>query len=101
MKYLCLAYYEPARMGAMPPDELKAMVSQCPALDAQLKASGHLLVSASLQGPQATFAMRPQGAKPSVTDGPFAEAKELVLLSAGREANMARISRAYAGDRNA
>ena len=78
MKYLCLAYYEPARMGAMPADEIKAMVSQCPALDAQLKATGHLLVSASLQGPQATVAMRPRDARPSVTDGPFTEAKELV-----------------------
>lgn len=78
MKYLCLAYYEPERMGAMPPAELQAMVSQCPALDAQLKASGHLRVSASLQGPEAAISLRPTGARPRVTDGPFAESKELV-----------------------
>jgi hypothetical protein len=78
MKYLCLAYYEPDRMGAMAPDELKAMVSQCPPRDAQLKATGTLLLSASLQGPESRISMRPTGAQPRVTDGPFAEAKELV-----------------------
>ena len=78
MKYLCLAYYDPERMSAMQPDELKAMVGQCPPKDAQLKATGHLVLSASLQGRDATFSMRPRSGKPSVTDGPFAEAKELV-----------------------
>ena len=78
MKYLCLAYYEPQKMGAMPPDELKAMVSQCPPRDAQLKASGQLRVSASLQGPEAAISLRPAGAQPRVTDGPFAESKEMV-----------------------
>lgn len=78
MKYLCLAYYDPERMGAMPPDELKAMVAQCPPKDAQLKATGHLVLSASLQGRDAIFSMRPRSGRPALTDGPFAEAKELV-----------------------
>lgn len=78
MKYLCLAYYDPEKMGAMSPAELKAMVSQCPPRDAQLKASGHLRVSASLMGPEATIAVRPTGAQPRVVDGPFTESKELV-----------------------
>ncbi|MEO8084524.1 MAG: YciI family protein [Ardenticatenales bacterium] len=76
MKYLCLAYYDPEKMGAMPAADVKAMVSQCPAKDAQLKATGKLLVSASLDG--AAISMRPRGGKPQVTDGPFAEAKEMV-----------------------
>jgi hypothetical protein len=78
MKYLCLAYYDPERMGAMPPDELKAMVSQCPAMDAQLKATGRLLLSASLQDRKHTISLRPRGGRTGVTDGPFTEAKELV-----------------------
>ena len=78
MKYLCLAYYDPERMAAMPPAERQAMVSQCPPRDAQLKASGQLRVSASLQGPEAAISIHPTGAKPRVTDGPFAESKELV-----------------------
>jgi len=78
MKYLCLAYYEPEKMGAMAPAELKAMVSQCPPRDAQLKASGHLRVSASLGGPESVISVRPTGDQPRVTDGPFTESKELV-----------------------
>ncbi len=78
MKYLCLAYYDPEKMGGMPPDALKAMVSQCPPKDAQLKATGGLVLSASLQDRKNTISMRPRGGRPAVTDGPFAEAKELV-----------------------
>ncbi|HSV44693.1 MAG TPA: YciI family protein [Ramlibacter sp.] len=78
MKYLCLAFYDPAKFAAMPPDEVKAMVSQCPAKDAQLKATGQLLVSASLGGAEQAMTIRPRGGKPAVTDGPYAEAKEVV-----------------------
>ncbi len=77
-KYLCLAVYNPDRMAAMAPADRQALVSQCPALDARLKATGQLRVSASLQGPDAVVNIRPRGGKPQVTDGPFAETKELV-----------------------
>ncbi|MDP3762351.1 MAG: YciI family protein [Ramlibacter sp.] len=78
MKYLCLAYYDAEKMGAMPPDELKAMVSRCPPKDAKLKATGRMVLSASLQDRKNTISMRPRGGRPAVTDGPFAESKELV-----------------------
>ena len=78
MKYLCLAYYNPEKFAAMAPADVQALVSQCPAKDAELKATGKLVVSASLEGPQAAFALRPRGGKPVVTDGPYAEAKEMV-----------------------
>jgi hypothetical protein len=78
LKYLCLAYYDPEKMGGMPPDELKAMVGRCPPKDAELKATGRLVLSASLQDRNNTISMRPRGGRPAVTDGPFAEAKELV-----------------------
>jgi hypothetical protein len=78
MKYLCLAYYNPEKFAAMAPADVQALVSQCPAKDAELKKTGHLLVSASLEGPQAAFALRPRGGKPQITDGPYAEAKEMV-----------------------
>ena len=78
MKYLCLAYYEPAKFAAMPPAEVKALVSQCPPRDAVLKATGQLLVSASLGGAEKAMALRPRAGQPTATDGPFAEAKEVV-----------------------
>ncbi len=57
---------------------MQALLSQCPAKDARLKKTGKLVVSASLEVPAAAFALRPHSGKPLVTDGPYAEAKELV-----------------------
>lgn len=78
MKYLCLAYYDPARLAAMPPDERHAMLGQCPAKDAELQASGHLRVSASLGGADKIVSIRPRKGRAAVTDGPFTESKEIV-----------------------
>ncbi len=75
-KYLCLANYKPADMAAMPPAEVQAMVSQCPAKDAQLKATGHLRVSASLG--EGVARLEPRSGKTQVIDGPFSESKEMV-----------------------
>jgi hypothetical protein len=78
MKYLCLAYYNPADFAAMAPADLQALVSQCPAKDEALKATGQLRVSASLGEPATAIRLQPRGGKPKVTDGPFTEVKELV-----------------------
>ena len=48
MKYLGLAYYNPAKFAAMAPDDVQALVSQCPAHDTVLRNSGRVLVQASL-----------------------------------------------------
>lgn len=90
MRYLCLAYYDPKKFAAMAPAEVQALVSQCPAKDAELRATGRLLISASLQGAEAVVALRPRGGKPQVTDGPYTEAKEMVggffiIEAAGRD----------------
>lgn len=77
-KYLCLAYYEPGRMGALPAADVQAIVSQCPAKDAALKATGHLRISASLDDPEGRIQIRPRGGKATVVDGPYIETKELV-----------------------
>ncbi len=78
MKYLCLAYYNPAEFAAMPPADMKALVSQCPPKDAQLKATGQLRLSASLGEPSQGIRLQPRGGKTQKIDGPFAETKELV-----------------------
>jgi len=78
MKYLCLAYYDPAKFAAMAAADVQALVTQCPPRDAELKKTGGLLLSASLQGPGAAFSLRPHGGKPQIIDGPYTESKELV-----------------------
>jgi hypothetical protein len=37
MKYLGLAYFTPEKFAAMTPDDVKALVSQCPALDEKMR----------------------------------------------------------------
>ena len=78
MKYLCLAYYDVKKFEALSKSEVDALVSQCPAHDAELRNSGHLIVQASLGEPSASTTIRPKGGKPSVTDGPYTETKEQV-----------------------
>lgn len=78
MKYLGLAYYHPEKFAAMPAAEVQALVSQCPPLDEKMRATGKLLVSASLAEAKDWMTLRPRGGKTQISDGPYAEAKEMV-----------------------
>lgn len=78
MKYLCLACYDVEKFNALSPEKLQALVSQCPAHDAALRASGALRIQASLGEPPDTRTIRPRNGKPTVTDGPYIETKEQV-----------------------
>jgi hypothetical protein len=78
MKYLVLAYYDEQAFNALAPDQVKALVSQCPPHDAALRDSGHLVTIASLAESAASVSIRPRGGKVAVTDGPFMETKEVL-----------------------
>ena len=78
MRYLGLAYYSPEKFAAMSPEDVDALVSQCPALDEKMRATGNVLVSASLGEPGTWATLRPQAGKAHVSDGPYTESKEMV-----------------------
>ena len=78
MKYLGLAYFTPEKFAAMAPEDVKELVNQCPALDEKMRATGKVLVSASLGDLESWRALRPSNGKTQVTDGPYTEAKEVV-----------------------
>ena len=79
MKFLCLAYYDPAATAALPAEQFAAIVQQCPPLDDALRATGQLRAVASLGEPSAVRVVKSRRSrKLHVTDGPFAESKELV-----------------------
>ncbi|QDH68746.1 YciI family protein [Marilutibacter alkalisoli] len=78
MKYLGLAYYNPEKFAAMTPDEVEALVSQCPALDETMRATGKVLVSASLGDLDTWSTLRPRSGRTHVSDGPYTESKEVV-----------------------
>jgi hypothetical protein len=78
MKYLGLAYFSPEKFAAMAPDEIKELVSQCPALDEKMRATGNVLISASLGDLDKWRTLRPRTGKTHITDGPYTESKEVV-----------------------
>ncbi len=78
MKYLGLAYFTPEKFARMSPEDVKALVSQCPALDEKMRATGKVLVSASLGDLEHWRTLRPRAGRTQVTDGPYTEAKEVV-----------------------
>jgi len=79
MKFLCLAYYDPAATAALPQEQFASIVGQCPPLDDALRATGRLVALASLGEPaSARVITTRRGRKLHVTDGPFTESKEMV-----------------------
>ena len=78
MKYLGLAYFTPEKFAAMAPDDVKKLVGQCPAMDEQVRATGKVLVSASLGDLDSWMTLRPRSGKTHVSDGPYTESKEVV-----------------------
>ena len=78
MKYLGLAYFTPEKFAAMAPDDVKKLVGQCPAIDERMRATGKVLVSASLGDLDSWMTLRPRSGKTHVSDGPYTESKEVV-----------------------
>lgn len=78
MKYLGLAYFTPEKFAAMAPDDVKALVTQCPPLDEKMRATGKVLVSASLGDLDQWVTLRPHSGKTRISDGPYTESKEVV-----------------------
>lgn len=78
MKYLGLAYFTPDQFTAMSSEDVKSLVSQCPALDEKMRATGKVLVSASLGEPNSWTTLRPHNRKTRVSDGPYTESKEVI-----------------------
>lgn len=77
MRYLCLGYYDPERFGELTEAEQQALGERCRPHDEAFHATGAVVTVATLEHGSGAH-IRPGPAGPSVTDGPFAEAKEVV-----------------------
>lgn len=81
MKYLVLIYSNPesrAIWDRMDPRDRTAGLDAYAALDEELAASGELIVSEALADPSRTRRITVRDGQAMSTDGPFAEAKELL-----------------------
>lgn len=71
MKYLCLVYGEEQKIATMTDDE-------CIAYDRSLRNSARCIASEALEPVRTASTVRVRDGKVHVTDGPFAEAKEIL-----------------------
>jgi hypothetical protein len=77
MRYLCLGYYAPEIYESMSEEERKALGERCRPHDEKFFGTGRVLDVVSLEHPHGAH-IRPGPNGQTVTDGPFAEAKEVV-----------------------
>src|SRR5436309_3265427 len=76
MKYLCLGYLNVALFDSLSEAEKNETMSQCPAHCVTMRATGKVIAEAGLERTSTAKSIRPRNGRPSVTDGPFVEAKE-------------------------
>ena len=75
MKYICFGYLDVENWEKKTPSEQNAMIDQCFAYDEVLRKNGNW---ASGEGLQGATTLSWQNGKVSVSDGPYAETKELL-----------------------
>jgi hypothetical protein len=71
MKYLCLVYGQEGALEKM--DD-----AHCLAFDQSIRESGHCIASEALESVATATTVRVRNGKVSITDGPFAETKEML-----------------------
>jgi hypothetical protein len=78
MKYACLGYYNEKSFLALPQAEQDTLVQACFAYDDHLKKAGHFADGLALRGANTAMTVRGARGKAVVTDGPYAETKEVL-----------------------
>ncbi len=92
MKFICLGHIDPNYFANATPSKQNAMMDSCFAYDDQLRANGHFKGGEALQPPNTAVTLRYTGDRLVVTDGPFAETKELlggIMILEARDLNQA------------
>lgn len=79
MKFLCLFHFAPDAFGGLTPEEMRRLNDATIEHDQKLRASGHLLIASPLADVSTEEVIdRRRPVRINETDGPYAEAKEVV-----------------------
>ncbi|NZA25774.1 YciI family protein [Luteimonas sp. SJ-92] len=78
MQYLLLVYTDDTLLEALPEGEFDSMMRGCLQHADALREDGRLLDFQQLEAPASARSVRIRGGRASVTDGPFAETKEVL-----------------------
>jgi hypothetical protein len=92
VKYICFGYLDTENWAKVSSADQSATIDRCFAYDQTLKKNGNWVWGEGLQGPESTVTLHSRDGKVSVTDGPYAETKELLgglLIIEARDLNHA------------
>jgi hypothetical protein len=92
MKYICLGYYDPAKVENMSESERNAMFDACFSYDDELRRNGHFASGEAIGPANTAMTVSWKNEKVAVTDGPYAETKEQlggILMLEARDLNQA------------
>jgi hypothetical protein len=78
MRYLYLIHWDEEKLATMPAAERNALNAAHLDFNDDLRASGHFLMAEALDPPATGAIVRMREGRPVVTDGPFAETKEMI-----------------------
>jgi hypothetical protein len=78
MKYLCAVYLEANALQGLSAGEQAKLNRDSLDYDDELAKQGHYIAASALQPPQTAKTVRHRGGKTLVTDGPYAESKEVL-----------------------
>jgi hypothetical protein len=92
MKYVCLGFIDETKFAEIPQEDRQRMIEECFAYDDELRRSGHFLGGEALDSARNAVTLRMKNGELEVTDGPYAETKEMlggILLLEARDLNHA------------
>lgn len=78
MKFVCFGYYDETKWEGLSKREQNAMMDECLAYDDVLRRDGHFVSGEGLDVARNATTLRWKSGKVVVTDGPYAETKEVV-----------------------
>ncbi|MGC3966746.1 MAG: YciI family protein [Pirellulales bacterium] len=88
MKFVCLGYINEAKFAEVSQEEGHRMMMECFAYDDELRRGGHFIGGEALDTVRKAVTLRSEAGEVVVTDGPYAETKEMlggILLLEARD----------------
>jgi hypothetical protein len=92
MKFVCLGFIDETKFADIPQGDAQRMIEECFTYDDELRRGGHFLGGEALDSAQNAVTLRMKDGEIVVTDGPYAETKEMlggILLLEARDLNHA------------
>lgn len=92
MKFVCMGFIEESKYELLSEEEGQRMMEECFDFDDELRRGGHFIGGEALQSARNAVTLRMKNGSVDVTDGPYAETKEMlggILLLEARDLNHA------------